>query len=297
MMERAGRLGLAMGLAWVLGAGTSARAQAPVLPMTASPDGVTVTGPSGTSAFIPQRDTAAAIAWRTYHRSGWEALRARKLDLAESLFRAGLKEAERLGPSDSRYATSYNDLGWLFLMRDRPADAEPLARWAIQTRESRLGPVHPEVGDSLLLLSRIAVGQSKFDDAETYARRAVAIFFKSNFGIEDRYPPYALDTLGEVLEARGDHTQAEAIYLRALNLRESALGINLESPYISEKDVASSYVRLGDLLRKMGRDAEADALEEKARETTGLGDLAPAGPEPGEGQEPPAAPAAPPGNF
>jgi tetratricopeptide (TPR) repeat protein len=239
---------------------------APNVPMLVSNASGTGMATAPGSAVVPRRDTARSIAWRTFHQSGWDALKARRYDLAETLFRAGLKEAESYGPADPYMASSYTDLGWIFLLKDRPEDAEPLARWALQSRESLFGPFDPRVGDNLVLLAKIATARKQFDDAERLARRAITIYFKSNFGLDDRHPPYALDVLGEVFEASGRLPEAQAIYSRALNLRESALGISMSYPYISEKDVAASYRRLASVLRRLGQGEKADEYEQRAEE-------------------------------
>lgn len=264
MITRGCKRSITAGMLVLMGCPALSWAQDPLGPVTIGANNVSVTDSRGVTATVPLRDTAASITWRAFHNQGWDALRAGRFDLADELFRASLTEAEKFPAGDVRLATSYHDLGWVFFLKDRPADAEPLAKWAFQAREAKLGPVHPEVGDSYILLAKIAKAQKRLDEAEQLARRAVAIYFKSNFGLEDRHPPYALDVLGEMLEARGELVKAEAVYVKSLNLRESALGISMDFPYISDEDVTMSYKRLAGVLRRMGRNEEAEALEQKA---------------------------------
>jgi tetratricopeptide (TPR) repeat protein len=252
--------------------GVSAPVTAQDMPITIAPAPnnpsqvvVSTTAGGGASARIERRNLASTISWRTFHKIGWEALRANKIDEARKLFQAGIKEAERLGPNDPHLAMSYNDVAWTFFQEGRADDAEPLVRWALNTRIALLGAIHPEVGDSLILLAKVEIARKNYDEAEKAARAATTIYFHSNTGLTDRHPPFALDVLGEVAEARGELVQAHALYQRAFDIRQQALGFVLDDPYITERDLAISMRRLGGILRKQGQADQADELEQQAK--------------------------------
>jgi tetratricopeptide (TPR) repeat protein len=272
MRRRRGTEILARGALWsglvVVGASAATGQDLPVsvTPSANSPSQVQVTTSvgGGATALVERRNLSSSIAWRTYHKMGWESLRAGDTTMAKTLFESGLKEAQRVGQDDRRVAASYNDLGWVFLQMGRPDDAEPLVRWALNTRVALLGAVHPEVGDSLTLLAKVETARKNYEEAEKAARSAVTIYFHSSTGETDRFPPYSLDILGEVVEARGDLVQAQALYQRALDIRNKSLGITYFDPGISEEDVAVSYRRLGGLLRRQGNTEGADAMDQRA---------------------------------
>ena len=70
----------------------------------------------------------------------------------------------------------------------------------------------------------------------------------------------SLNNLAALYRAQhpGKYEQAEPLYQRALTISEKALGP--EHP-----DVAKSLDNYADLLRKTGRNAEAESLEKRAR--------------------------------
>jgi tetratricopeptide (TPR) repeat protein len=210
--------------------------------------------------------------WRAYHENGWKALRSGQLDEADTLFRAGLREAQKFPMADPRMATTYNDLAWVFVARGKVDEAAPLAEWALQTRESVRGSFHPEVADSLLLTARIRAEQKKFDEAERLARRGLAIYSRSSFGIGDKHPAYAMDVLGDIQERRGADLEALALYNQALAMRESTLGLDYRFPFLEESDLVGSYRRLEGVLRRLGRTAEADEAQRRGEALeSGLG--------------------------
>ena len=67
----------------------------------------------------------------------------------------------------------------------------------------------------------------------------------------------AARVIGDVQRDQGRFAEAEATYRRALDLRERVLGPNAA-------DVAETLSSYADLLRKMGRTAEADRLGARA---------------------------------
>jgi tetratricopeptide (TPR) repeat protein len=67
----------------------------------------------------------------------------------------------------------------------------------------------------------------------------------------------SLNGLASLYGARGQYTQAEPLFKRALAIDEKALGPN-------HPDVATSLSNLAELYRKTGRDPEAEELEARA---------------------------------
>ena len=65
--------------------------------------------------------------------------------------------------------------------------------------------------------------------------------------------------LGQLYVAQGQPGKAEALYRRALSIRQRALGP-------SHPEVAKTLEDLANVLRKLGRSSEAVALDLQARE-------------------------------
>ncbi len=217
------------------------------------------------------------LIWPTLRNRGWQALRSfvndeaardERLNMADELFRAALEQLRPFKPGDDRVATTYTDLAWVFFLRDRFDDASGLADWALRDRISRLGPHDPRVGDSLILLSKIALEQDQFADAEALARRALTAYIRSSPGRDlDFHTPIALDTLGKIYLEQSKLDLAEAFIRRGLEWRQDML----ENPYFDAKkdpmafsEEARSYMLLASVLDKLGQQEEAQVLRSAA---------------------------------
>ena len=81
--------------------------------------------------------------WTTYIEAGKKALGAGDYAEAEKMYLLALKTAEEYGPSDTKLATSLNNLAVLYRTQGRDADAEPLQRRSLAIREKILGRALP----------------------------------------------------------------------------------------------------------------------------------------------------------
>ena len=75
-------------------------------------------------------------------------------------------------------ATSLNNLGEVYRLQGRYAEAEPLYERALAVRETALGPEHSDVAQSLSGLAILYVAQGRYAEAEPLHERALAIFEK-----------------------------------------------------------------------------------------------------------------------
>ncbi len=80
------------------------------------------------------------------------------------------KEAEEFGERDPRYATTLNNLAFLYYAQGRYVEAEPLYQRALAIRENALGPEHPDVATSLNSLAKLYQAQGRNEDAERLLR-------------------------------------------------------------------------------------------------------------------------------
>ncbi|HEV3256957.1 MAG TPA: tetratricopeptide repeat protein, partial [Gemmataceae bacterium] len=76
-----------------------------------------------------------AASWQNYTDLGQKALREGHYRDAESLFRSALQEASGFDAHDSRLATSFDNLAWLYYKEGKYAEALPLCQRALATRE------------------------------------------------------------------------------------------------------------------------------------------------------------------
>ena len=106
-------------------------------------------------ALWPVRAFAQSSLWETYNSAGMTAHQQGKYKEAEKQWEAALKEAEGFGPEAPRLATSLNNLGELYRVQGRYAEAEPLYKRALAIVEKALGPEHPHVATGLYELATL----------------------------------------------------------------------------------------------------------------------------------------------
>src|SRR5437867_8912184 len=91
--------------------------------------------------------------WQKTNDAGEKAYLRDDFAEAERLLLAAVKEAEKFGESDARLAASLNDLGLVYCLQGKPEEAETLLRRSLSIRMKILAPDHPDIADSLNLVS------------------------------------------------------------------------------------------------------------------------------------------------
>jgi tetratricopeptide (TPR) repeat protein len=198
--------------------------------------------------------------WHEAHDAGMRARKEHRLGEAEGLFNAAITLAREFAQNDPRLAASYWGLADVLSSQGRFAEAEPLSRWSLVTRERLLGPDHPDVAQSLLTESRILSALERPGEAEPLTRRAVAINEKTQ-GPRGLKTATALSTLGRVLVQASRYDEALAIDRRVLSIRESAHGSAAPDP-----DLSAVLVDLATVLIAQNRAQEANSLLDRALE-------------------------------
>ncbi len=110
----------------------------------------------------------------------------------------------------------------------------------------------PQIVGGLCLRATVCRQLGRFDEAEGFLGRALAM---AQAGRDRICPNHGLALLRL---AQGEHRQAEVLFRHALELREVANGPH--HPWLA--DVLEDYAPL---LQAMGRDADAAAVEARAR--------------------------------
>jgi TonB family protein len=134
--------------------------------------------------------------------------------------------------------------------------ALPLAKRALQLRESVLAPDHELVLAALLNLAETYTALKKYGEAEKLLERLLKTH-ESKVGPDDAGAAIFLDKLAFLAFSQGDFRKSEADYTRALAIREQTLGKE-------DLDYAKSLYSLAEFYRLTGKPEKAEPLYEQA---------------------------------
>jgi tetratricopeptide (TPR) repeat protein len=172
---------------------------------------------------------------------------------AEEYYRRALEILEgRRRPHAATLALLLSNVASAVWRQDRGEESERLCRRALALCEQSLPPDHRTVGLPLNNLAQSLRLQKRYAEAEDYARRALDLWERA-YGPEHPATATAVDTLSMVYRDLGKLDLALALSRRALAAREAGLEPN--SPDLLENRSACA-----ELLRRLGRDAEAEAV-------------------------------------
>ena len=97
------------------------------------------------------------------------------------------------------------------------AEAEPIFRQALASKEAALGPDHPSVATTLSSLGRLLQRLGDYTGAEVALRRALEI--RETLGPEHLLVAKSLYNLGRLLQDRGEQGAASDLLKRSFNIR------------------------------------------------------------------------------
>src|SRR5215813_6055435 len=135
-------------------------------------------------------------------------------------------------------------------------EALPHFERALEIRERRLGPDHPDVGQTINGLAIVHYYKGDYAKSESLHQRALAIWEKS-LGPEHPDVARSLNNLASLYWKLGDYAKAEPLNQRALAIQEKALGPD-------HPEVARSLHNLALLYRRMGDYVKAEPLYQRA---------------------------------
>lgn len=141
------------------------------------------------------------------------------------------------------------------MQKDYPA-AEKLAREALAIREKILGPDHEEIAICLSNIGNIALRDNRLDEAKPLFDRALAIARKNN---DSKDEATIMSNIGSLLRDQKDYPKAEELFTKAIAQHEKLLGTN-------HPTVAEDLLSYSKCLKKMGRDSDARAMFERAKQ-------------------------------
>ncbi|HEX8198991.1 MAG TPA: tetratricopeptide repeat protein [Isosphaeraceae bacterium] len=216
---------------------------------------------------------AQALVWQSYQDAGRRAIDRNCYDEAARLYRAAIEEVTQPGVHEPRkIATSYSDLGYVYTLQRNFSQAEALILWTLLERERLLGPIHPDVADSLVKLGRVYIGQGRFAEAEPPLRRAVPIRTKAFKTYLHPDVAEALELIAEAAQGQGKPVEALALQEKAVEIRRRVqetqdLGLDEDNPERrrSREQLATSLEKTSALLRKLPcAVSQADAIRQEA---------------------------------
>ncbi len=174
---------------------------------------------------------------------------------------AELRAAEQHGGDDLALATTLYNLAILRRQQEEFAEAGRLYRQALDIRERKQGPNHPDVATILNNLAGLEAAQGNYTAAQPLLERALTIR-QTALGSEHVLTAESLNNLALLYAAQGNPAAAEPLYQQALSI--------LENSSEHDKLAGGGLDRVLDnyaaLLHETGRDSQADALEARARD-------------------------------
>ena len=185
---------------------------------------------------------------------------------AEQFFRRACTEAEKkFGPHHLRAANAMSDLATLYIDQKRFSEAEPLLNDALAIFNNASESDKRSFGGAaywtLYARGILCLEQGKFTDAASLLRRSLDILEND---MEEAKQPYMVVATAVVIASQGrmyrdqDRFQeAEPLFARALTILDTA-GLG-EHPKAAA--ILNDYAAL---LRKTGRQAEAEAMRNRA---------------------------------
>jgi tetratricopeptide (TPR) repeat protein len=196
------------------------------------------------------RDVGAALV-----NLGLAQSQAERYADAEQTYRRviAMREAT-LGPDAPEVAQVLNNLAVTYKRQERIPEAVDCLRRSLAIREAKLGADHPNVGLVLNNLGNCLRNEKKYAEAEKTLTHARAIL---------ETPPHeafvtALDSFAGLRAAQGRYEEAGELYAQVLKIHEGRPSSNL-------RELAETCERYADVLYKLQKEQQADALMERVK--------------------------------
>ncbi len=232
--------------------------------------------------------------------------RLAQLEATQGRFEAAIPRVERavaiserhLGPEHPRLVPILGNRARFYLGAGRLEEAEPLVGRVLELAERHLGPDHQYTAESLQTVARVHIARGRFGEARPLLARALEIY-RANGGdfrvhvaglclqaevyrelgelgraeelldraravtrAAGREPPGVSHGLALLRRAQGRHQEAESLLRHALALTEERFAPR-------HPRVAAVLEDYAPLLRELGREQEAVAVEARARAIRG----------------------------
>jgi tetratricopeptide (TPR) repeat protein len=229
--------------------------------------------------------------------AGDEAMREHQAVAAEKAFKEAVAVAEALPPGDENMILALGRLGNAYGMLQKYDDAEAAFHRQLTIIEKTFGPGYPRVTEALRFLGSIAAGRGKYAEAESYFSRGLQINVNA-FGENSTRTSESLRAMAGLYEVQQQWEKAEPYLVRAVKGSEVAAGPDDNMTLVPLWGLCDLYDRWGkpeksqpcwhratgimektagmnspalkdslmseaNALRKLGRNGEAQKLEER----------------------------------
>ncbi len=160
-------------------------------------------------------------------------------------------EAVRLyeAARSDKLPTGLTNVAGLYREMGQFEKAQLLYEKALKIRSERLGPNHPDVGNSLNSLGQLFRAKNDLVTAQSYLERALKVR-EAALGPDHLSVASTLNNLASVNDAQGHYAEAEAMYRRSLGIREKSLGPN-------HPDLSQIYNNLAGLSNRQNKSEQA----------------------------------------
>lgn len=207
--------------------------------------------------------------WSEMQRNGTDALDSNKYWIAEPLLKKCVTEGEKFGCDNWRLATSLSELGRLYTIRSRFADAEPLLERELYVKELAYGKsdgrIIPAMGSLIrfyltfgtaskadelteemldLVEGKISEPREKTKEARKKGEPLVGWLGEAAPTARDPLMEWAItcDAVGNAYRARGEFKLSEKCFKAALEMKTTILGTKHLSLANSYDCLAALYV-------------------------------------------------------
>src|SRR5581483_3463935 len=118
--------------------------------------------------------------WTHFKMQAVKANQMSDHDEAERLWREALKEAEKFGEDDGRFAMTIDGLARTYFTLDKLDQAEKLFKQSLSIREVQLSDDHEDVATCANNLACVMFKRERYKEAEELYNRALKIREKNN---------------------------------------------------------------------------------------------------------------------
>ena len=181
---------------------------------------------------------------------------------ARPLLRRAMELDESVEADDVVIAGTLMDMAQLSMWLGEYEEGEALSQRAIEIREQRFGPDHPEVAAGLNGLGNALQNQGRLDEARVIHERALAI--REAADSTGEAVGTSLHNLAIVHYFLGDYAQAILYYKRAADIDLKHHGPESPSYATTLHTLAIAYKDLGRLDEALQLEEQATAIREKA---------------------------------
>ncbi|HEY9715726.1 MAG TPA: tetratricopeptide repeat protein, partial [Chroococcales cyanobacterium] len=228
--------------------------------------------------------------WEKLQKDGTEDIDTGRYGDAERVLRLAVIKGGNFGEKDLRFAKSLGELGRLYTIRGRFAEAEPLLEEELYVKEQAMNAETGEIIPSMGSLVSFYLEHGTASKAEPLAEKLLGFVTgkmdeaasgaKSNAKYQKGVPltgwagqasltmrdpaiewAITCDAIGNQFRLRNNLDMAEKLFKAALDVKETILG----KFHLS---LANSYDNLGTICMERNQDAEAETFFRYALETT-----------------------------